>query len=196
MMHWRVTAQEWQPDQMRVMDRRGARKVDQEENRRRLTANEMNALMAIRSAFWLEDMALPDLEKQARHVGVWGRMKAIHTQMQNIMRDIFDKTSLEQLISIKNNTQHVKISIQPELVTSDPELTIQPMKNWDRSLAASLAYCQYCCDGTRECQRECKLKKMLDDNCFIEACNFQPLVGGQCKYNMVDFDWESIRKEW
>lgn len=176
-----------------VLNKEGGKIIDQEDNRRRLSAYELNGCMAARAAWWLMDMALPDLEKQARHVGVWGRLRAVHSQMKNMQHAMMDKISLEQLISLKNNTNHVKISIIPELV-DEPEQTILPLKEHERLLCAALSYCEMHCDGSQCSQRGCKIKKLMDNNCYMQGCDFPQLVPGQCRYYMADVDWEPIRK--
>lgn len=139
-MRWRVSGKEWQPYQTRMLNRQGGALLDEQEGRRRLTAYELNGFMAARSAWCLFNMALEDLETQARHVGVWWRLKGLHKQFDNVLRKMVDKTSIEQVLSIKNNTQHVKVCIVPEL-QSEPEMTITPLKDHERLLCAALAYC-------------------------------------------------------
>lgn len=193
-MRWRVTAEEWQPNQHRLLNRDGCHRVDEEEGRRRLSAYELNSMIGLRAAIFLLDMLMPDLERQARHVGDWPRLRAAFASIRNISHDMLNKVSLEQLISLKNNTQKLKIAVTPEM-SMEPEMMIQPWKEQNRLLCASLAYCQYHCDGSQQCQRGCKIKKLMEQSCYIQDCDFPELVPGQCKYSMADVDWEPIRKE-
>ena len=196
MMNWRVTAKEWQPNQTRKLNREGAKIVDEQEGRRRLTANELNAFMCARTSWLMLDMAIEHLERQADHVGVWWRLKWLHSQMQGIHKKMLDKISLEQVVSIKNNTQNMKISLVPEKLPSEKEKVILNLTDYDRILCAALSYCQYHCDGDCKTSRNCPIKAMLDDNCYIQECDFSGLLDGNtCKYNMVDVAWERINKE-
>lgn len=193
-MRWRVQRKDWQPDQMRYLDREGGKLVDKEQNRRRLSAYELNSVMASRAAWCLLDMAMPDLERQAKHTGNWWRLKGLHVQLNNVLNKMVSKVSLEQVLSIKNNTQNVKICIVPEL-QDEPEMTIQPLKEHERLLCASLAYCQYHCDGNQLTARKCKIKRLLDDSVYMESCDFPELVPGMCKYNVCDVAWDEIRED-
>lgn len=193
-MRWRVTADEWQPNQPHLLNREGGKRVDEEEGRRRLNAYEMNAMIGFRAAIFLLDMLLPDLERQARHVGDWPRLKGGYAIIRNISHDMLNKVSLEQLISLKNNTQRLKIAVVPELM-SEPEMLVQTWEEQNRLLCASLAYCQYHCDGSHECQKGCKIKKLLENSVYIQDCDFPQLVPGQCKYSMADVEWDPIRTE-
>lgn len=193
-MRWRVTAEEWQPNQQHLLNRDGGKRVDQEENRRRLSAYELNSMIGFRAAIFLLDMLMPDMERQARHVCDWPRLKAAFGSLRNISHDMLNKVSLEQLISLKNNTQKMKIAVVPEM-SLEPEMFIQPWKEQNRLICASLAYCQYHCDGTDQCARGCKIKKLLDQSCYIQDCDFPTLVAGTCKYSMADVEWEPIRTE-
>lgn len=112
-MRWRVSASEWKPNQMTMLDRTGAKRVDKEENRRHLTAYEMNAQIGVRGCWHLINELSQDIERQAKHVGVWPRWKACVAQMRNMQMQMLDKVSLEQLISVKNNSQHMRIAMTP-----------------------------------------------------------------------------------
>ena len=194
-MKWRVTTSEWKPDQMTLMDRKGSHLVDQEENRRRLTAYELNAQIGMRGCWHLIDSLMPYIEKQARHVGVWGRLKACIAQLRNMQMAMLDHVSMEQLLSIKNNTQHMKLSMTPEMLPGEPEMIIQPLKEHNRLLCAALAYCEQHCDGSQCAARGCKIKKLLDESCYMQDCDFPVLVPGTCRYSMADVDWAPIKKE-
>ena len=68
-----------------------------------------------------------------------------------------------------------------------------PKKEHERLLCAALCYCQYQCDGSAKCQHGCRIKRLLDENSYIQDCDFTVLDGGTCKYNMADVAWERIR---
>lgn len=194
-MRWRATAKEWQPNQPKYLDRRGAKIIDQEEGRRRLTAHELNAQIGVRGCWQIINALLPDMEKQARLCGLWGRLKSCVSQLNNMQMKMLDKTSIEQILSIKNNTQCMHLSMTPELLPGQPELTIQTVSDHNRLLSATLAYCEMHCDGSHECQQGCKLKRLLDQSCYIEDCDCVSMIPGMCKYYMVDADWKSIRED-
>lgn len=193
-MRWRVSASDWQPNQQRLLNRDGAKIVDKQEDRRRLTAYELNGMIGAKASWELLNYLVKDLESQLRHVGAWGRMKAALAQIRNIIWLMMEKTSLEQIVSIKNNTQHVRLSMTPEMLPGETEMTIQPVREHTRLLCASLAYCEMHCDGSQLCQRGCKIKAMLDDSLYIADCKFPEEFGGVCKYSMPDVAWDKVRK--
>lgn len=60
-MRWRVTSSEWQPGQAKSLNREGARQVDEEENRRRLHAYELNSQIGVRGCWMFMNSLTADL---------------------------------------------------------------------------------------------------------------------------------------
>lgn len=117
-------------------------------------------------------------------------------QLRRMQMLMLDHVSLEQLLSIKNNTQRMRISISPENLPGDTENIIIPTNEHNRLCWAALTYCNTHCDGSPACQSKCKIKKLLDNSPSIQDGNFTPLVPHLCPYNMVDMDgWEEVRTE-
>lgn len=193
-MRWRVTANEWRPDQLTLLDRDGAKDVDRQENRRRLNAYELNAQVGARGCWHLFNELLPEMERQAKHVGMWWRLKGCIAQLAKIQAEMLNHVAIEQVLSVKNNTQHMRICLIPEGMPNEPEMLNLPLKEHNRLLCASLSYCEMHCDGSQLCQRGCRIKKMLDESCYIQDCDFPQLVPGQCKYAMADVAWDEIAK--
>lgn len=167
-MRWRASATSRMPAHTETVDRRGARIIDQEEGRRRLSAYELNAQIGSRGCLLFINDLTKDIERQARHVGVWGRWKAAIKQLINMQEKMLEKVSIEQIVSISNNTKNMKLSMSPELLPGDPEQIILPMKEHNRLLCAALSYCEMHCDGSSACQHNCKIKKLLDNSCYME----------------------------
>lgn len=150
----------------KIYDADALRRIDQEQGRRQLNAEEAEALTALSVARQLAEDSYRVLKKHAKYSGASRRLNMAIPMLRNANILMANMVAGKQLLTITNNTNDVDI-----ILSSHP---VPGYINIDRNSMAhicnrALDSCDFLCPATREESKGCQLRAALSNVPGVKA---------------------------
>lgn len=141
-------------------DRDKLRRIDEEQGRIRLNAEEVEGMIYLAVASMMAGSASVMLERFARTTGTLRFLRMLATMMHSAVKRLSDRVQCEQLITIANNCNGAEVSLTAHPKTGSMNIQYQHMQ---ALVNQALVTCELTCTKTREESKTCPVRRALEN---------------------------------
>lgn len=134
-------------------------RINQEQNRRKVSGAEMEAMVSAVTAGNILIQAAPVLYEHAAHIGKQPQLKRLVTQYRRLMTKLNMAVEVRQMSAICGQVENAKISVSAEPVARYVNIRQDDLLH---ICNRAMEQCDFCCTCTREQSKDCKLRRALE----------------------------------
>lgn len=139
--------------------RQGRDLMDTQENRRRLSSMELEALIVMTGCWQVMKKAHEKLRNMEKYSGCGREFATVITLLGKAISKIMDNVSAHQVKTLHSNTSEVTISVSSAYVPGNVNISIDGMVDIANQ---ALDHCALTCTASREESKRCTLRKALE----------------------------------
>lgn len=134
-------------------------RLNQEQNRRRISGAEVEAMTAAIAAGNILIQTAPVLHDQAAHIGKQSQLKRLVTQLRRLLTKLNMAVEVRQMGAICGQLENAKICVSAEPVARYVNIRQEALLH---ICNRAMEMCEMCCTCSREESKSCELRRALE----------------------------------